>query len=106
MSFHHIEEFERRGMLPGTSVRFLHTERMTFAYWSFEAGATLPEHGHDHEQVTNVLEGQFELTIDGEARRIGPNEPAIIPPGAAHSGKAVTDCYILDVFCPVREDYR
>ena len=59
-----------------------------------------------HEQVVNVLRGEFELTVDGETKHLKPNDVACIPSNAVHSGKAITDCYILDVFYPVREDYR
>ena len=37
--------------------RFVHSERMTFAWWRIEPGAEVPEHDHPHEQVVNVLEG-------------------------------------------------
>jgi hypothetical protein len=33
-------------------------------------------------------------------------EVAVIPSNIKHSGKTITDCYIIDVFYPVREDYR
>jgi quercetin dioxygenase-like cupin family protein len=79
---------------------------MTIAHWRIEAGSTLGEHSHPHEQVTNVLEGQFEFTIDGETRLLGPGSVAVVPSNKVHSGRAVTDCLILDVFSPVREDYR
>jgi len=29
----------------------------------------------------------------------------LIPSDAKHSGKALTDCTIIDIFNPVREDY-
>jgi quercetin dioxygenase-like cupin family protein len=29
----------------------------------------------------------------------------IIPSNTVHSGKSITDCEIVDVFNPVREDY-
>ena len=35
-----------------------------------------------------------------------PGTVALIPSGVRHSGRAVTDCQLLDVFHPVREDYR
>jgi quercetin dioxygenase-like cupin family protein len=66
----------------------------------------LPEHSHPHEQITNILSGEFELTVDGEPIRLHAGDYLVIAPDAVHSGRSITDCRILDVFCPVREDYR
>jgi hypothetical protein len=41
---------------------------MTFVYWDIDEGAALPRHAHHHEQVVNMLEGEFELVV--AARRI------------------------------------
>ena len=106
MTFTKLEELEEREMVPGYRARFVHTENMTFAYWSVDGGAVLPEHSHPHEQVFNLIEGEFELTVDGEARITCPGSVATIPPNAVHSGKAITDCRIIDFFCPTREDFR
>jgi quercetin dioxygenase-like cupin family protein len=106
MAFFELDELENREIFAGGKGKFLHTENMTFAYWDFKAGAAVPEHSHAHEQVVNMIEGEFELTIDGSTQRLKPGYVATIPPDSSHSGKALTDCRILDVFCPVREDYR
>ena len=95
----------QKDLVPGFDVRFVHTENMTFAFWNIKAGSLLPEHSHPHEQVANVLEGEFELTIDGESQCVTPGTVAVIPGSAVHSGRAITDCKVVDVFCPVREDY-
>jgi len=95
-----------REIVPGFTARFVHSEFMTFSYWEVKAGAILPEHSHPHEQVANLLTGKFEMTIAGETCTLEPGMVAVIPPEAKHSGKALTDCYILDVFYPLREDYR
>jgi quercetin dioxygenase-like cupin family protein len=50
--------------------------------------------------------GSFELTIDGETLELEAGSVVIIPPNAVHSGRARTGCYVMDVFYPVREDYR
>lgn len=78
---------------------------MTLVYWSIAAGAAIPEHSHVHEQVTHVLEGSFELVVDGEARMLELGIIAVIPSNVKHYGHAVTDCLMLDVFSPVRQDY-
>jgi quercetin dioxygenase-like cupin family protein len=106
MSFINLNDLEEKELVPGFKVRFVHTPNMTFAYWTIKAGASLPEHSHPHEQVlATMMEGEFELTVGGEAKIFKPGDVAVIPPNAPHSGKAVTDCRILDVFHPVREDY-
>lgn len=93
-------------IVPGYSARFIHTENMTFSYLDVKAGAALKEHSHPHEQVAHVLEGEFELTLDGEPIRFKPGQVIVIPSNVPHSGLAITDCTLLDVFYPVREDYR
>ena len=106
MPFLKLEELQIKQPFSGFKVRFVHSTTMTFAHWAIEAGATLPEHSHPHEQVANVITGEFELTINGETRRLGPGSVGIIPSNALHSGKAVTNCHIIDAFYPIREDYR
>jgi quercetin dioxygenase-like cupin family protein len=105
MSFKNLDSIEAMELVPGFRAKFIHSDNMTFAYWNIEAGAELPEHSHPHEQVANPLEGEFELTVNGDSRVIRPGDVVVIPGNAAHSGKAITDCRILDVFHPVREDY-
>ena len=72
----------------------------------FEAGKASWEHSHPHEQITNLIEGEFEMVIEGEKRLLKPGEVAVIPSHVRHAGKAVTDCRIIDVFHPVRQEYR
>ncbi len=105
MQFVNLKELREKELVPGFKVRFVHSDNMTFAYWTIKAGSSLPGHSHLHEQVVNMIEGEFELTIDGEAKILKAEEVAVIPPHATHSGKSVTDCRIIDVFYPIREDY-
>ena len=106
MPFYDLNTTPPKDLLPGFLVHFVHGDQMTLAHWTIEAGAVLPEHSHPHEQVANVLEGEFELTIDGETKILEAGTVAVIPSNAVHSGKAVTNCRIIDTFNPVREDYR
>ena len=90
----------------GFTARFIHTESMTLAFVDIEAGADLAQHAHVHEQVVNLLEGEFELVVDGTPVRLVPGQSYAIPSNMPHSGRAITACRILDVFNPVREDFR
>ncbi len=106
MFLHELKDLPTKEMFPGYTGKFIHTNNMTFAYWDVKAGSTVPEHSHMHEQVAHVLEGKFILTVDGVPLELEPGNVAVIPSNIKHSGIAVTDCKLLDVFCPVREDYR
>ena len=105
MPFLKLDNIEKRNPLPGCSVRFVHTENMTLSYWNLEPGAQIPNHSHHHEQVTTVIEGELEMTVNGKTQRVGPGCVVPIPSNAKHSANALSACYVLDVFYPVREDY-
>jgi quercetin dioxygenase-like cupin family protein len=106
MVFQDLKGIEEKEIVAGYRARFLHSENMTLAYWDVDPGAELPEHSHPHEQIANVLEGKFELTVAGESMILEPGMVAVIPSQVPHSGKALTPCRLLDAFHPVREDYR
>jgi quercetin dioxygenase-like cupin family protein len=106
MQYFNLSEIEWKEPVSGFKARFVHSENITLAYWDIEAEASLPEHSHPHEQITNVIEGEIELIVDGVAKILEPGSVLVVPPDAVHSGKAVTNCRIIDVFYPIREDYR
>ncbi len=105
MTFFDTTALDSREVVPGYHGVFIHTNNMTIVHWRIEAGAELPEHSHLHEQIVNVIEGEFELAIDEDREKVGPGSVAVIPPHVKHAGLALTACRIIDVFYPMREDY-
>jgi quercetin dioxygenase-like cupin family protein len=101
-----VSDAPPRELFPGYRARLVHSDRMTFSYVDVDAGASFAEHDHPHEQVIHLLEGDFEVTIDGETRVMRAGEVAVVPPHARHRGTAITKCRILDAFAPAREDYK
>jgi quercetin dioxygenase-like cupin family protein len=95
-----------RQLAPGVVARLVHGDALTLMRATIEAGATLPLHRHPHEQATTVLRGQLRLTIAGTEHLLGPGMTALIPGNVEHGARAVDECEVLDVFTPVREDYR
>lgn len=72
-----------------------------------DPGALVAAHSHEHEQLGIVLAGEITMTIAGVDHVLGPDGAYQIPGGIEHSGRAGRDgCRVLDVFQPVREDYR
>ena len=106
MSFTDLNTQSEKEIVPGFWGKFVHSEHMTLASWNVIAGSTLPDHSHPHEQVTTLLEGEFELTVDGTVYHMQPGSVAVIPGGVRHSGRAISNCRIMDVFHPAREEYR
>lgn len=101
-----LEGLPQKEYLKGFHGKMLHLEGLTMAYWQIEAGSELPLHAHVHEQVTNLISGRFEMTVGAITQTCQAGDVVAIPSNVPHSGKALTDCVIIDVFQPAREDYQ
>lgn len=107
MSVVHLENLAETVIAPEAKVRFVHGESMTVAYWSFTpSDFQPPPHSQCHEQLIQVPDGSLEVWIDGTSTILGPGSVALVAAGKPHWARAVTDCRVLDIFHPVREDYR
>lgn len=101
-----LSELQSKEIMPGYHGKLVHGEQMSWVFWDVEKNAVVPEHSHMHEQIMHVVEGTFEFTLDGKTDTYGPGDVVIIPSHTPHSGKAITACKLMDIFSPVREEYR
>jgi quercetin dioxygenase-like cupin family protein len=93
--------------VPGIAMRGAFGAGTMLNLVTLEPDAILPHHSHPHEQIGFVLSGIEILEIDGTEYRLGPNSVYVIPGGVEHSGRGGPEgCVVIDVFNPVRDDYR
>jgi unsaturated pyranuronate lyase len=94
-------------LAPGVRMQPLFGDGAMLNLLEFEPGARVPEHEHPHEQLGMVLDGELVLRIDGADHLLRPGGAYQIPGGVPHAAwTEAGGCRILDVFQPVREDYR
>ena len=86
--------------------RYAHAKAMTIGEVLLEPNTVVPMHDHPHEQLSYVIEGRFEFTVGSETTILEPGMVALIPGGVTHGGTTLTACKVIDIFSPVREDYR
>jgi mannose-6-phosphate isomerase-like protein (cupin superfamily) len=61
-------------------------ETLRIEMWTEPGGGVLAEHVHPAlEERYEVIEGEITINLDGERKRLGPGERAVVPPGVRHS---------------------
>ena len=81
-----------RQIVLGTDATMVQAKR-----W-FERGAVTEVDAKAHTQVGYVLDGFFEMRVDGKSQVLGPNGSFIIPSGVAHVITCLDDGVLLNVF--------
>ena len=71
----------------------------------FEKGAVGEVHSHPHEQITYVLEGEFEFNIDGQKRIVKTGDSMYKESNVPHGAVCLKKGRLLDVFSPHRKDF-
>ena len=107
MYFFDAENREPKEVAPGIRIRTFWQQQMLIAMVELDANAVLPEHDHPHEQGGVVLSGELIFTIGGETRTCTAGDSYLIPGGVRHSAIAgANGAQVMDVFSPVREEYK
>jgi quercetin dioxygenase-like cupin family protein len=105
--FVHFDEVKRFVLAEGVTGRPLFGSSVMMNLVECAPGAVVPLHSHPHEQLGVILSGSLTMVVDGEPHELGPMDAVALPGGIEHSAVAGPDGVVmLDVFSPVREDYR
>ena len=102
----HIDQVKKKKLIEGIIGQYVHGESTTFGFVTIEEGSNLPLHHHPHEQITYMLDGKLKMQIGDEEIILEPGHVQVIPSNTPQSAVALTACSLIDVFSPVREDYR
>jgi len=65
----------------------------------------VPEHRHESEQLTYIMEGALEFELEGRTVVVRKGEVLHIPSNVPHRAVALEDTLDLDIFSPIRLDW-
>jgi quercetin dioxygenase-like cupin family protein len=101
------DECSRHTIFPGVHIRTCAAEKVMMSLVVIEPRAVVEEHSHPHEQVGMVLEGHAVFIVGGETKTLRAGDMYRIPGNVRHKviGLEVA-LKALDIFYPIREDYR
>jgi quercetin dioxygenase-like cupin family protein len=80
-------------------------ENLMIVEHEFDQGAVGAPHQHPHEQITYVVEGEFDFTIAGETKRVASVDSMYKEPNVPHCAVCVKKGKLLDIFSPCRKDF-
>lgn len=72
---------------------------------AFEDGAVGALHSHPHEQLTYVLSGEFDFTIDGITKTVRAGDTLYKKPNVVHGCVCTRKGILIDTFTPQRDDF-
>jgi quercetin dioxygenase-like cupin family protein len=74
---------------PGISRQSIDGEKQTLVRYVYQPGAVFPIHSHVQEQITTVLTGEIEFTVDGVPTVFRAGDVAVIPSLVPHGARVI-----------------
>jgi quercetin dioxygenase-like cupin family protein len=100
-------ELGRHTIFPGVDIQTAACERLMMSVVDMKPGAVVEAHSHPHEQVGMVIGGKALFIIGGEEKMMVTGDLYRIPGGVVHRVVASEEgLRALDIFTPVRDEYR
>ncbi len=80
-------------------------EKAMIAQVFLKKDAVVPEHNHESEQITYIIEGALKFDIEGREVIVRAGEVLHIPSFVPHRAVALEDTLDVDIFSPIRTDW-
>jgi quercetin dioxygenase-like cupin family protein len=83
-----------------------HNDQLMLVRHHFEAGWAGARHSHPHGQLVYVVSGAIRLVVGDQPFELRAGDSIVVDGGVEHEASASEPSEVLDVFTPVREEYR
>lgn len=74
-----LTDIKAKQLVPGIKGHYAHGDKASMGIVIIDKGSLLPEHKHEHEQITYILEGQLDMIIGGVAYSLTAGMFHVIP---------------------------
>jgi quercetin dioxygenase-like cupin family protein len=99
------DDMEREVLSPTIARKIISGDKAMVAQVFLAKGAIVPEHFHESEQITYILEGALEFEIAGKKILVAKGQVLRIPSNVPHKAVALEETLDLDIFSPIRHDW-
>jgi quercetin dioxygenase-like cupin family protein len=91
-------------MVPGLNFQPVMGRHVMVNFVRLEPNTEAPLHWHEEEQISFVIDGEFEFELDGVKQIVRRGEAIVIPPNVPHAARTYDSaCFEVDVFYPPRK---
>jgi unsaturated pyranuronate lyase len=105
MQLHTWDEIEKDVLNEHIARKIVTGEKAMVAQIFIAKGGIVPEHYHESEQISYILEGALKFSLEGKEVVVGKGQVLHIPSNVPHSAVALEDTVDLDIFSPIRTDW-
>ena len=102
------DDLPREQLSDSIERRLITGDQLMLAHVYIKKGAVVPQHQHENEQVTYILEGALKFFLgadESEIVTVRAGEVLHIPGNQPHKAIALEDTLDVDVFTPPRQDW-
>ena len=108
VTFYRWDDMPKEKVSETLDRRLITGDRMMISHVYLKKGSIVPQHSHENEQITYILEGGLRFWIGPDGSQVidvMAGEVLHIPSLVLHKAEALEDTLDLDVFSPPREDW-
>jgi quercetin dioxygenase-like cupin family protein len=108
VTFYRWEDMPKETVSETLDRRLITGDRIMLSHVYLKKGSIVPQHSHENEQITYILEGglRFWIGPDGsEEIDVMAGDVLHIPSFVQHKALALEDTLDVDIFSPPRQDW-
>lgn len=92
---------------PGITRQSIDGDLQTLVRYVYQPGSVFPVHHHPQEQITTVLTGCIEFSVDGVLAVLNAGDVAVIPADMPHGARVIGDAVVetFNSLSPRRETH-